>query len=119
MVKMEICFDSEDRQISKLSKSFLIAYRIRKVGRGVRLGLRKFKSNKPSSGDSGNVKAFFLASKEVLSATNGSSDSPEQGSYEALAVPSTLLPESLPNKKGKNIGQALVDPAAPSKLERC
>ncbi len=89
------------------------------MGRDARLGLGKFKSNKMSFGSGGGAKGFFLASKEVSSATNGSSDLLEQGSCEAPAAPSTLLPESLPSKKGKNVGQVPTDLVAPSKSERC
>jgi len=119
MLKMEICSDSEDQQISKLSESFLIAYRIQKAGRDVRLGLRKFKSNKPSFGSGSGAKAFSPASKEVSLATNGSSDLLEQGSCEIPAASSTLLPESLPNKKRKNVRQVPTDLVAPNKSERC
>jgi hypothetical protein len=78
MVKMEICFDSEDQQISKLSESSLIAYRIRKAGCDTRLKFGKFKSNKPSFGGGGSAKVFPPTSKEVPSATNGSSNLPTQ-----------------------------------------
>jgi len=78
MVKMEICSDLEDQQISKLSESSLIAYRIRKVRRDARLGLRKFKSSKPSSRGGDGTKFFLSASKEVSSVTNGSSEPPAQ-----------------------------------------
>jgi hypothetical protein len=59
--------------------------------------------DKPNFGgsNSGATKAFSPASKEVSSATNGSSDPPEQGSCEIPATPNTFLPKSLPNKKGK------------------
>jgi len=119
MVKMEICSDSEDQQISKLSESSLIAYRIQKAGRGARLGLKKLKSSKLSSGGGGDAKFFPPASKEISLATNGSSEPPAQGSCDALATPSSLLPESLLSKKGKIIGQALADPAALNELGRC
>jgi hypothetical protein len=109
MVKMEICSDSEDQQISKLIESSLIAYRIRKAGRDERLGFKKFKSNKLSSGGDDGAKTFPPTSKEVSLATNKSSDSPVQGSCEAPAAPSTLLPESLLSEKGKSIGQASAD----------
>jgi hypothetical protein len=119
MVKMEICSDSEDQQISKLSESSMIAYRIRKAGCGARLGLGKFKSNKPSSGGGDGTKAFPPTSKEVSSAINGSSYPPAQGSCEAPATPSILLPESLLSKKGKNVRQTSADPATLSESERC
>ncbi len=64
MVKMEICSDSEDQQISKLNESSLIAYRIQKVGRDARLGFGKFESNKPSSSDS-DAKVFPPTNKEI------------------------------------------------------
>ncbi|CAK9858308.1 unnamed protein product [Sphagnum jensenii] len=118
MVKMEICSDSKDQHISKLNESSLIAYRIRKVGRGARLRLGKFKSNKPNVGGGGDAKFFPLASKEVSSATNGPSDPPAQGPCEAPVAPSNLLPESLFSKNGKNVGQALADSAALSESER-
>jgi hypothetical protein len=117
MVKMEICSDSEDQQISKLIESFLIVYRIWKVGRDERLGFRKFKSNKPSS--SGGAKTFPPTSKEVSLATNESSDPPVQGSCETPAAPSTLLPESLFSKKGKSVRQTSTDPAALNESEKC
>ncbi|CAM6014430.1 unnamed protein product [Sphagnum balticum] len=119
MVKMEICSDSEDQQISKLSESSLIAYRIRKAGCCVRLGFGKFKSNKSNFSGSGGAKAFPSASKEVSSATNGSYDLLVQGSCKALAASNILLPESLLSERGKNVGQALMDPAALSELEKC
>jgi hypothetical protein len=119
MVKMEISSDSEDQQISKLSETSLIAYRLWKAGRGVRLGFEKFKSNKPSSKGGGSAKVFPPTSKEVSSATNESSDPPAQDSCEAPAAPSTLLLESLHIEKGKNTGQAPTNPAALSKSERC
>jgi hypothetical protein len=119
MVKMEICFDSEDQQISKLSESSLIAYRIRKAGCDTRLKFGKFKSNKPSFGGGGSAKVFPPTSKEVPSATNGSSNLPTQDSCETPATSSTLLLESLLSKKGNNAGQAPTDPAALSESEKC
>jgi len=97
----------------------LIAYKIRKVGRGARLGLGKFKSIKSSSGGDGGAKTFPPTSKEASSATDGSSDPPMQGSCKALAVPSTLLLESLFSEKGKNVGQTPADSTALSESERC
>jgi hypothetical protein len=119
MVKMEICSDSEDQQISKLNESSLIAYKIQKAGRGARLRFGKFKNNKPSSGGGGSAKVFPLASKEVSSATNRSFDPPAQDSCEAPAASSTLLLENLLNEKGKNARQTPADPAALNKSEKC
>lgn len=116
---MEICFNSEDQQISKLSQSSLIAYRIQKVGRDAHLGLGKFKSSKPSSRGDGGAKFFMPASKEVSLATNGSFEPPAQGSCDAPAVSSSFFPESLLSEKGKIVGQALVDPATLSESGRC
>jgi hypothetical protein len=116
---MEICSNSEDQQISKLRESSLIAYRIRKARRGARLGLGKFKSSKPSFGGGGGGKFFPPTSKEVLSGTNGSSKPPAQGSYNAPATPSFLLPEGLLNEKGKIVGQASADLVVFNESRRC
>jgi hypothetical protein len=118
MVKMEIYFDLED-QISKLNETSLIAYRIRKVGHGVRLGFGKFKSFKPSSSGGVGAKAFPPASKEVSSATNGPFLPPAQGSCEALTAPSCLPLESSLSEKGKNTGQAPAYLATPSESKGC
>jgi hypothetical protein len=40
---MEICSDAADSQTAKLEEFVLVAHRIRKVGRGARPGLSKFK----------------------------------------------------------------------------
>jgi hypothetical protein len=93
MVKMEICSDSEDQQVSKLNESFLMAYRIQKVWRSARLGLGKFKCNK-SNPSGGGAKALPATSKEISSTTNGSFDLLAQSSCEAPSTPNTLLPES-------------------------
>jgi len=85
----------------------------------MRLGLGKFKNNKPNSGSGGSAKVFPLTSKEVSSATNGSSDPPAQGSCETPSAPSILLPKNLLSEKGKNVGQASADPAAFRESERC
>jgi hypothetical protein len=111
---MKICSDSEDQHISKLNESSLIAYRIRKAGRGVRLGFGKFKSNKPSSGGGVGAKVFRPASKEDSSATNGLFEPPSQDHCKVLLAPSSFLPESLLSKKRVNAGQAPTDLAAPS-----
>jgi hypothetical protein len=52
MVKMNNHSESEDLQISKLNEFFLVADRIRKVGRSVRQGFGKFK-NKPNPSGGG------------------------------------------------------------------
>jgi hypothetical protein len=115
MVKMEICFDSEDQQISKLNDSSLIVYRIRKVGHGARLGFRKFKSNKSSSGGGNGTKVFCPTSKEASSATNGLSEPPAQDHYKILLAPSSLPPESLLSKERADAGQAPTDPTTLNK----
>jgi len=118
MIKMEICSDSEDKQISKLNESSLIAYRIQKAGHGARLGFEKFKSNKSSFGGGNGTKVFRPASKEASSATNRLSEPLVQDHCEVLLAPSSLIPESLLRKKGANASQAPMDPAALSKSGR-
>lgn len=113
MVKMEICSDSED-QISKLSDTSLIAYRIRKAG----CGAFRVWRNKPSFGGGGSAQALPPASKEITSAAHGSSPLPAQGSCEAPTAPSSLLPESLLSAEGKLVGPTPADHAAPSEAER-
>jgi len=112
MVKMEICFDSKD-QISKLSDSSLIAYRIRKAGRGA----FRVQRSKPNSGGGGGAQAFPPACKEISSVANGSFLPPAQGSCEAPTASSSLLPESLFSAEGKFIEPTSTDHAAPSESE--
>ncbi len=113
MVKMEICSNSEN-QISKLSDSSFIAYRIRKAGRDAFRVRRK----KSSSGGGGGAQALPPARKEILSVTNGSFLPLAQGSCEAPTAPSSLLPESLFNAEGKLVGPMSMNHAAPSESER-
>ncbi|CAK9868600.1 unnamed protein product [Sphagnum jensenii] len=115
MVKMEICSDSED-QISKVSDSSLIAYRIRKAGRGMFRVQRKIAKSNPGGGSG--AQALPPAHKEISSAANGSSLLPAQGSCEAPTTPSSLLPESLLSSEGKLVGLTSVDHAAPNESER-
>ncbi len=119
MVKMEICSKFEDQQISKLNEFSLVAYRIRKAGHDVRLGLGKFKCNKlnPSSGHIAQVP--FPTSNEISFITNESSDPLAQGSCEAPFAPSTSLPGSLLSKGGKNTSQTSIDLATFSNPTKC
>ncbi|CAM6016024.1 unnamed protein product [Sphagnum balticum] len=73
--------------------------------------------NKPSSGGSGGVQALPPASKEITSATHGSSPPPLQGSCEAPTASSSLLPESLLSVEGKLVGPTPADHAAPSETK--
>jgi len=100
MVKMEICSDSKE-QISKLSDSSLIAYRIWKAGRGAFRVRRK----KPSFGGGSGAQALPPAGKEILSVANGSSLLPAQGSCEAPTAPSSLLPEACSARMGSLLDQ--------------
>jgi len=118
MVKMEICSDSEDQQISKLNESSLIAYRIRKVGRGARLGFGKFKSKKLNFDGNVGAKDFRPANNEASSATNGSFEPPAHDHRGAFLAPSSLISESLLIKKEGDAGLAPTDPTAPSELGR-
>jgi hypothetical protein len=113
MVKMEICSDPEDEQISKLNEASLITYKIRKAGRGMRLRFGKFK---PSFG--GGVKVFLPVSKENSFGTNGSSVSLALCSNKAPAAPNTLPSGSLLSN-GKNADVALEDPATTNDLKGC
>jgi hypothetical protein len=102
MVKMELRSKSEDFQASKLNEYAFVAHRIRKVGRGVRLGLSKFKCNelKPSGG--GGARAASLTSSENPFSTNGSIGLPAQGSSKTPLVPSTFLLGILLSERGEN-----------------
>lgn len=104
---MEICSDPEDQQTSKMHKASLLAYRVRKAGRSVRLG---FGNPKPSLGGSGDAKALLLGSKESSFVANGPSALAAHGSSKARNVLITLLSESLLNK-GK---QTIVAPEVPA-----
>jgi hypothetical protein len=70
MVKMNIHPESEDLHISRFNEFFLVAYRIRKVGRSARQGLGKFKS-KPNPNGSG-ARPPTPTSSEDLPFTNKS-----------------------------------------------
>jgi len=114
MVKMEICSDLEDQQISKLNEHSLIAYRIRKARCGARLWLGKFKCKKPNpSGDIG-AKALRLGSKEASAATNGSFEPSMQDHRGTLWEPSSSSPESSLRIQETNVGLAPTDPTTPS-----
>jgi hypothetical protein len=90
MVKMEICSDPEDQQTSKMNEASLLAYKVRKAGRDVRLGFGKFK---PSSID--DAKAFPPKSKKVVLGSDSPFVSPTQCSNEAPVALSLFPSESL------------------------
>jgi hypothetical protein len=80
-----------------------VAERIWKAGRGVQQGFGKFKCNNklnPSGG--GGTRTSFLASNEISSIANGSSDSPAQSFHETPSMPGISFPGSSLNKGGKN-----------------
>ncbi len=66
---MEICSDVVDSQTAKLDEFVLVAHRIRKVGRGARPGLSKFKLN-PRKG--GHTRVSSLTSGKNSLTANGS-----------------------------------------------
>jgi len=119
MVKMKINSEFKDLQISKLNEFFLMADRIRKVGCGAHQGLGKFKCSKSNPSGGGSARASSPTSNEISSITNGSSDSPAQGSCEAPSVPSIFLPGSSFSKGGKNASQAPADLATFNNPPRC
>jgi hypothetical protein len=112
MVKMEICFDLEDQQTSKMNEAFLLAYKVRKAGRGVCLGFGKFK---PSS--VGGAKAFPPKSKKVAFGSVSPSASPTRCSSEAPVASNPFPPENLLSS-GKEVDAEPEDPAATSELQR-
>jgi hypothetical protein len=90
MVKMEICFDLEDQQTSKMNEASLLAYKVRKAWRGVCLAFGKFKS---SSG--GGTKVFVPESKKIVFDTGSFSAPLMRCSSEAPAALNSFPPESL------------------------
>jgi hypothetical protein len=112
MGKMEICSDLEDQQISKLNEYSLVALRIRKAGRGARLGFGKFKCRKPNLGGIVGAKAHRPESTEAPPATNGSSEASAHDHRESLPAPSSPSPESSANLRETIAGLAPTDPAA-------
>jgi hypothetical protein len=119
MVKMEICSESKDQQISKLNKISLVAYMIWKARRGARLGLSKFKCNKLNLSSGNGARAPSPTSNEISSIANGSSNSLAQGFHEAPSVPSTSLLGSSFIKGGKNTNRTPADPTTLSNSARC
>jgi hypothetical protein len=97
-----------------MHKASLLAYRVRKAGRSVRLG---FRNPKPSPGDGGSAKALLLGSKESSFVANGPSTLVAHGSSEARNAPITLLSESLLSK-GKQATAAPEVPTPTSALHR-
>jgi hypothetical protein len=73
---MEICSDVVDFRIAKLNEFVLVAHRIRKVDRGARPGLSKFKL-RSKNGDG--ARTFSPTGRKNTLAANGSivSASPE------------------------------------------
>jgi len=114
MATMEICSDPEDQQTSKMHETSLLAYRVRKVGRSVRLGFGK---PKPSPGDGDGAKALLLGSKENSLIANGPFVLVAHGSSEACNAPITLFSRSL-FSKGKQAAVVPEDPALTSALHR-
>jgi hypothetical protein len=84
---MEICPDVADSQTAKLEEFVLVAHRIRKVGRGARSGLNKFKLS-PRKG--GHTRISSLTSRKNSLTANDSfvSASPELD----IAPASTISP---------------------------
>ncbi|CAK9253726.1 unnamed protein product [Sphagnum jensenii] len=112
MGKMEICSDLEDQQISKLNEYSLVALRIRKAGRGARLGFGKFKCKKPNLGGNVGAKAHRPESTEAPSATNGSYEASSHDHRKSLPAPSSPSPKSSANLRETITGLAATDPAA-------
>jgi hypothetical protein len=99
MTKMEICSESEDLQTSKLNEFILVAHRVKKVGRGVRLGLGK---NKLRPNSSGGARASFLTGSENLLTANGSIDLSALKLNEAPSKPSSPHPGGRDQQGGKD-----------------
>ncbi|CAM6062820.1 unnamed protein product [Sphagnum tenellum] len=112
MGKMEICSDLEDQQISKLNEYSLVALRIRKAGRGARLGFGKFKCRKSNLGGNVGAKAHRPESTEPSSATNGSYEASAHDLRKSLPAPSSPSPESSANLRETNAGLVQTDPVA-------
>ncbi|CAK9208953.1 unnamed protein product [Sphagnum troendelagicum] len=112
MGKMEICSDLEDQQISKLNEYSLVALRIRKAGRGARLGFGKFKCRKSNLGGNVGAKAHRPESTEPSSATNGSHEASAHDLRKSLPAPSSPSPESSANLRETNAGLVQTDPVA-------
>ncbi|CAK9878714.1 unnamed protein product [Sphagnum jensenii] len=112
MGKMETCSDLDEQQISKLNEYSLLALRIRKVGRGKRLGFGKFKCRKPNLGGNVGAKAHRPESTEVPSATNGSFEALAHDHRKSLPAQSSPSPGSSTNPRETITGLAPMDPAA-------
>ncbi|CAK9859571.1 unnamed protein product [Sphagnum jensenii] len=112
MGKMETCSDLDEQQISKLNKYSLVALRIRKAGRGTRLGFGKFKCRKPNLGGNVGAKAHCPESTKVLSATNGSLKASAHDHRKSLPAQSSPSPGSSTNPREMIAGLAPTDPAA-------
>ncbi|CAK9867606.1 unnamed protein product [Sphagnum jensenii] len=115
MATMEICSNLKDQQTSKMHEASMLAYKVRKASRNVRLGFRK---PKRSPGGSGGAKAFPLGGKEISLDANRPSVLLAHGSNEALNAPLTHLSENL-FSKGKCAVAAPEDPATTSAWNRC
>jgi hypothetical protein len=114
MVKMEICSNLEDQQISKLNEYSLVAYRIWKTGRDARLGFGKFKSKKLNLGGGVGAKALRPECKDVPSATNGSFEPSTHDHRGSLLAPSSSTPESSLRIQETNADLASTNPTAPN-----
>jgi hypothetical protein len=95
-----------------MNKASLIVYRVRKVGRGVRLGFGKFKLR-----SSGGAKAFPPKSKKAAFDTGSFYVPPMRCSSEAPVAPSSFPPKNLLNS-GKKADAELEDSAATNELQR-
>jgi hypothetical protein len=84
---MEICSEADDLQASKLNKFVLVAHRVRKAGRGMRLGLSKNKL-RPNGGGDGARASTSTGSENLLTA-NGSIDPPAPKLCEAPSKPTS------------------------------
>ncbi|CAM6031017.1 unnamed protein product [Sphagnum balticum] len=122
MVKMNTYSESEDLQISKLNEFFLVADRIKKVGRSTRqgLGFGKFRSKMNPNG--GGARFPVLPSGENAPLTNGSFIlfSPTLQSFRASpSEPSDPPTVDLLSKEERRTIRASEAPAAPSSPARC
>jgi hypothetical protein len=116
MVKMNLHSESEDPQIQRLNEFFLVADKIRKVGRSVRQGLGKFKKSSPNGGG---ARLSALASNENPLFTNGSFVLPKQGSREAPSASSFPPPGNPLGKEGVSAIQASKTLAALNTQTEC
>ncbi|CAK9879373.1 unnamed protein product [Sphagnum jensenii] len=120
MVKMKNHSELEDSQISKLNECFLVADRIRKVGRSSRQGFNKFKS-KPNPNDGG-VRLSVPISGEISPFANGplSLVTPSVQSSREASLTQSVFPSENPlgKEERKEIRPPEV-PAAPSNPARC